>query len=183
MPGVDGYASNLGSSRAVQVKVRGLEVVTRAELQTVEQETRLCWLGLLALTAKAYRFHFVIEDKKTANPAVVLLLDDPDEAANLRDAIRGAGIAAETVGNSQEASALTANENVRLLVVDEGFVKTASDCWEFRKDRILPVVVIGDSREREGWERVMTVEADAYLSKGTSLAEQVARIKAMLRRY
>lgn len=158
------------------------QMVTKSELKIVEHETRLGWLKLLALTAKAYRFHLV-EDKKTANPAVVLLLDDLDEAAGLRDAIRGAGITAETVGNSQEASALTANENVRLLVVDEGFVKNASDCWQFRKDRILPVVVIGSSREREGWERATTVEADAYLSKGTSLAEQVARIKAMLRRY
>ena len=157
-------------------------MITKGELKTVEQETRLGWLGLLALTAKAYRFHFVTEDKKIANPAVVLLLDDPDEAANLRDAIRGAGIAAETVGNSQEASALTANENVRLFVVDEGFVKTASDCWQFRKDRILPIAVIGSNREREGWERVVSLEADAYLSKGMSLAEQVARIKALLRR-
>ncbi len=136
------------------------QMVTKSELKIVEHETRLGWLKLLALTAKAYRFHLVTEDKKTANPAVVLLLDDPDEAANLGDAIREAGIAVETVGNSQEASALTANENVRLLVVDDGFVKTASDCWQFRKDRILPVVVIGSSREREGWDRATTVEAD-----------------------
>ena len=158
-------------------------MITKGELKTVEQETRLGWLGLLALTARAYRFHFVTEGKKTlAPPAVVLLLTNPDEATSLCDAIQAAGIAAEMVRSPQEASALTADENVRLLVVDEGFVKTASDCWQFRKDRILPIAVIGSNREREGWERVVSLEADAYLSKGMSLAEQVARIKALLRR-
>ena len=54
--------------------------------------------------------------------------------------------------------------------------------WRFRKDRVLPVAVIGSSPEREGWDRVVQLDADAYLSKDMSRAEQVARIKALLRR-
>ncbi|MDO9579426.1 MAG: hypothetical protein Q7J06_02500 [Bacteroidales bacterium] len=159
-------------------------MITKGELKTVEQETRLGWLGLLALTAKAYRFHFVTEGKKTlAPPVVVLLLANPDEAAGLCEAIQATGVSAGIAKNSQEACMLTADEKVKVFVVDEAFVKSASDCWQFRKDRILPIAVIGSSREREGWERVVNIEADGYLSKGTSLSEQAARIKAMLRRY
>ncbi len=190
-------------------------VITKGELKTLEQETRLCWLGLLALTVKARRFHFVeepsspedglirnitqetedlrprltdlpalpqTEDKKTPTPAVVLLMVNPEEATSLAEAIQADGIAAGTVSSPQEAYALTADENVRVFVVDEGFIKTATDTWRFRKDKVIPVAVIGSSPDREGWDRVVQLDADAYLSKSTSRAEQVARIKALLRR-
>ena len=122
------------------------------------------------------------EDKKTPTPAVVLLLANPEEATSLAEAIQADGIAARTVSSPQEACALTADENVRVCVVDEGFIKTSTDTWRFRKGRVFPVAVIGSSTEREGWDRVVQLDADAYLSKGMSRAEQVARIKALLRR-
>lgn len=188
-------------------------MITKGELKTLEQETRLGWLGLLALTVKANRFRFVkepgsaedgllrnilqgtedrrprltglvaqTEDKKTPTPAVALLLANPEEATSLAEAIQADGIAAGTVSSPQEAYALTADENVRVFVVDESFIKTNTDTWRFRKDRVLPVAVIGSSPEREGWDRVVQLDADAYLSRGMSRAEQVARIKALLRR-
>ena len=190
-------------------------MITKGELKTLEQETRLCWSGLLALTVKTHRSRFVkepgspenvlirnilqgtkdlrpgltdlpaqtqTEDKKTPTPAVVLLLTSPEEATNLAEAIQAAGITAGTVKNPQEAYALSADENAKVFVVDESFIKTSTDTWRFRKDRVLPVAVIGSSPEREGWDRVVQLDADAYLSKDMSRAEQVARIKALLRR-
>ena len=66
--------------------------------------------------------------------------------------------------------------------MDEVFIDSASDCWELRKHRILPIAVIGGSPESEGWDKVINFEADAYLPKYMSLAEQVARIGALIRR-
>ncbi len=122
------------------------------------------------------------EDKKTPTPAVVLLLTNAEEATSLAEAIQADGIVPRTVSSPQEAYALTADENVRVFVVDEGFIKTTTDTWRFRKDKVIPVAVIGSSPEREGWDRVVQLDADAYLSKGISRAEQVARIKALFRR-
>lgn len=190
-------------------------MVTKGELRTLEQETRLSWLGLLVLAVKLYRFRFVkepgspeggligdilqgtedlrprvtgkralvqTEDKKATTPTVVLLLANPEEATSLAEAIQTDGIAAITVGSPEEASALCADENVKVCVVEEGFIKTNTDTWRFRKNRVIPVAVIGSCPEREGWDRVVRLDADAYLSKGISRAEQVARIKALLRR-
>lgn len=190
-------------------------MITKGELKTLEQETRLRWLGLLVLAVKVYRFRSVTEpgspegrlignilqgtedlqtrlagppalaqteDKKAPTPTVVLFMANPEEANNLAEAIQADGIAAVTVSSLQEASALCADENVRVCVVDEGFIKTNTDTWRFRKNRVLPVAVIGSRPEREGWDKVVQFDADAYLSKGMSRAEQVARIKALLRR-
>jgi hypothetical protein len=163
-------------------------MITKGELKVVEQETRLCWLGLLALTARANGFRIVSHGQSVSVqpakglPTVLVLLANPDESASLCEAIRGADIPAGIAKSPQEASTLTADENVKLFVVDEAFVKRPSDCWQFRKSRVLPVAVIGSAPEREGWDRVVNLEADAYLSKSMSLAEQVARIKALLRR-
>ncbi len=164
-------------------------MVTRIELQTVEQEAKARWKGLLVLAAtlrcrglKTERSVELSQPPTTHVPCVVILGRN-HEASNLCAVLEAQGIDAGTARTLEEATALTQKEGVRLIVVDESFISSASTCWQLRRQRIIPIVLLGASSEEEGWERATTVEADAYLSKGTSLAEQVARIKAMLRRY
>lgn len=163
-------------------------MVTRIELQTVEQEVKSQWKGLLALaivlrskrktegTAKLWQ-------PQATQVSSVVILSPNVEATNLCRALEAQGIDAEVAQTLEEAAARIQEDKVRLAVVDESFVDSASACWQLRRQRIIPIVLLGASSEEQGWERVATVEADAYLSKRASLAEQVARIKAMLRRY
>ncbi len=164
-------------------------MVTKAELQTVEQEAKTRWKGLLALAAtlrcrglKAEQGAELSQPPSEHIPCVVILGRN-HEASNLLATLEAQGIDAGTVRTLEEAAALTRKEGVRLIVVDESFVDTASACWRLRQHRTVPIVLLGASPEKEGWETAANVEADAYLGKRMSLAEQAARIKAMLRRH
>ncbi len=164
-------------------------MVTGVELQTVEQEAKARWKGLLALAAtlrcrglKTERSVKLSQPSSTHVPCVVIL-GRKDEASNLCATLGAQGIDAETVRTLEEAAALTQKEGVRLIAVDESFVDSASACWQLRQHRIVLIVLLGASPEKEGWETAANVEADAYLGKQMSLAEQAARIKAMLRRH
>lgn len=157
-------------------------MIAKGELKIAEQEARARWTGLLALSLTLRRLRTRNGPGQSQIPSVVLLLANNDEAANLRATLQADGISTQIAGTLEEGIALTADENAKLLVVEEIFIKSASDCWQFRKDRVFPVVVMGTSPEREGWDKAVNFEADAYLPKYMSLAEQVARIKAVLRR-
>ncbi len=163
-------------------------MVTRVELQAVEQEAKAQWKGLLALAIVLRSEHKTEGTAQFWHPQAtqvssVVILSPNSEATNLCDALEAQGINAKVAHTLEEATALTQKDKVRLAVVDESFIRSASTCWQLRRQEIIPIVLLGASSEEEGWERATTVEADAYLSKGMSLAEQVARIKAMLRRY
>ncbi len=164
-------------------------MVTRAELQTVEQEAKARWKGLLALAAMLRCRGFKIErgaelsQLPSAHVPCVVILGRNHEASSLCATLEAHGIDAGTVRTLEEAAALTQKEGVRLIVVDESFVDSASACWQLRQQRIVLIVLLGASPEKEGWETAANVEADAYLGKQMSLAEQAARIKAMLRRH
>jgi DNA-binding response OmpR family regulator len=162
-------------------------MVTRSELQSLGQEVKSQWKGLLAL---ATMLHSRLKIEGTVKPhpegtqvPSVVILGRNYEASNLRATLEAEGIDAGTVRTLEEAAALTQKEGVRLVVVDESFVDSASACWQLRQQRIVPIVLLGASPENEGWMMAANVEADAYLGKQTRLAEQVARIKAMLRRH
>jgi len=167
---------------------RGLEMVTGSELQTAEQEVKSQWEGLLAL---AIMLRSRLKTEGTAKPwharstqvPSVVILGSNYEATNLCAALEAQGVNAEIAQTLEVAAALTQKDGVRLVLVDESFISGASTCWQLRQHRIIPVVLLGTSREEEGWDMAANVEADAYLRKQMSLAEQVARIKAMLRRY
>jgi len=157
-------------------------MITRSQLNTLEREMKSRWKGILTLVGVLRYPGFMTEPERN-QPPPVLLLTNNHEMDNLRSALEAQGIVARMVEVLEEATVLIANENVQVVVVDEVFVDSASACWELRKGRIVPVAVMGSSPEREGWDKVVNLEADAYLPKSMSLAEQVARIKALLRRY
>ncbi len=163
-------------------------MVTRSELQSVGQEVQSQWKGLLAL---AVVLHSRLKAEGTVKPQYlqstqvppVVILGRKYEATNLCAALETQGINAEIAQTLEEAAALTQKDGVRLVVADESFTDSASACWQLRRHRIIPIVLLGTSQEEEGWKMAVNIEADAYLRKQVSVGEQVARIKAMLRRY
>ncbi len=164
-------------------------MITRAELQTMEEETKARWKGLLILVAmlrrrglKTERTVELLEPPSRRVPCVVILGRN-HEASNLCAALEAQGIDAGIARTLEEAAALTQKDGVRLVVADESFTDSASACWQLRRHRIIPIVLLGTSQEEEGWKMAVNIEADAYLRKQVSVGEQVARIKAMLRRY
>ncbi len=163
-------------------------MVTRSELHSVGQEVKSRWKGILAL-AMLLRSRVKTEGaakprhpQSTQVPSVVIL-GRKHEATNLCTALETQDINAEIAQTLEEAAALAQKDGVRLAVVDESFISDASTCSQLCQHRIIPIVLLGTSQEEEGWKMAANVEADAYLRKQMSVGEQVARIKAMLRRY
>lgn len=158
-------------------------MITRDELKTVEQETKTGWKGILALTAVVRHSASMTDQRVVQTPPVLFLVNGDDhEMVDLSSALESHGIATGVAKTLEEAATLIANDSVRIVVVDEVFVASASDCWKLRRHKVLPVVLMGSKPEREGWDKAVNLEADAYLPKLMSRAEQVARIKALLRR-
>ena len=112
----------------------------------------------------------------------VVLWGDGYEVASLCAELEIQGIKARAVSTQGEAAALSEMEGIQLVVVDETFFNSASKGWQLRQHHIIPIVLWGSKHDKEGWEKASELEADAYLSKSTPLTEQVARIKAILRR-
>lgn len=112
----------------------------------------------------------------------VVILGRGREAAEMSSTLRRAGIQACPVNSVEEAADLVRAKSVRLALVDETFFTSAAVGWHLRQDRIIPIVLLGNAREREGWDKAIALEADGYICRCAPRAEQVARIKAIIRR-
>jgi CheY-like chemotaxis protein len=175
----------------VETSDSGLEMITRDELKSLEEETKSRWKACLALVIMLRYRELAREPRgvvRSSGPdndraPLVVVLGDGCENASLCAALESQGVKARTADLLEEASALTEMEGVRLVVVDETFFDSASVGWQLRHHRTIPIVLLGSSRDKEGWEKACELEADAYLSKSMTQAERVARIKAILRRY
>lgn len=112
----------------------------------------------------------------------VLIVGSEPELATLGTALTAAGIRAGVV-SSLEDVAWDPPQALRLLILDE--VLAESHCQEIGK---LPwtlsaaLVLFGWSPSELGWATVAVCGAYAYLEKASSVAEQVARVRALLRR-
>ena len=69
-----------------------------------------------------------------------------------------------------------------LVVLDEVHIEASPDGEQSRHERMPPVPVSNRSNAG-GWPKARDLEADGSLSKSSSVAEQVTRQRAMLRRY
>lgn len=166
------------------------EMITRNELEQLKQEIILQWQVSLGLATELWNRNGTANSIGTArasHPHIehvpqVIVLGSGYEATNLCSTLRTHGVEAHPVSSLEEAASLTKVEGVRLAVVDESFFESSSVGWKLRQDRIIPIILLGNDRDREGWEKAFALEADAFLSKSMSQAEQIARIKAVLRR-
>ncbi len=72
-----------------------------------------------------------------------------------------------------------------LVIMDETLPSGDSmeTCYQLRNTFDVPVVLIGNSSNKEGWSRAMRADADAYVAKSVRTRELIARVKAILCRY
>jgi two-component system OmpR family response regulator len=116
---------------------------------------------------------------------VLLVEDDGRMAAAMRRALRGAGIVVDVVGSGDEALWMVRAARYDVMVLDvmlpdmDGF----ETCRRLRGDGVwLPIIMV---TARDGVEdRVHGLDsgADDYLTKPFSLAELLARLRAVSRR-
>ena len=69
-----------------------------------------------------------------------------------------------------------------LIILDQFHVKASLEGEQLRH-ALMALVMAGHRPNAEGWQRARDLEADGYLSKSMSVADQVVRLRAMLRRY
>jgi DNA-binding response OmpR family regulator len=120
-----------------------------------------------------------------SSPATVLVVDDePDIVALMRDFLEAAGYRVLTAGDGQSALALLGDEPVDCVLLDvmmpglSGFevirrVRERSD---------VPVLFLSARQEDSDKIRGLGLGGDDYIVKSATPAEVVARINAVLRR-
>ena len=116
----------------------------------------------------------------------ILVVDDKANVVNLlSDYLRGNGYRVVTAANGREALYQARHEKPDLILLD--IMMPEMDGFEFmrvyRKERDTPVIVL--TARIEETDKVIGLElgADDYVTKPFGMAELVARIRAVLRRY
>ena len=119
---------------------------------------------------------------KRASGVSVVILGNGSEAASLCAALRLLGIEAAMAGGLKEVVALTQSETARLVVADESLVDGLTASRQLRLHKTLTIMLFGSLHDKDGWQRALEVEADYYFRKSMGMSEQVARVRAILRR-
>jgi two-component system OmpR family response regulator len=116
---------------------------------------------------------------------VLLVEDDVRMASAMRRALRGAGVVADIAGTSDDALWMVRAASYDAMVLDvmlpdlDGF----QTCRLLRKERIwVPVIMVTARDAIEDRVRGLDAGADDYLTKPFSLAELLARLRALARR-
>jgi two-component system OmpR family response regulator len=111
--------------------------------------------------------------------------DDVRMAAAVRRALRGAGVVADVATNAGDASWMVRAAEYHAIVLDvmlpdvDGF----EACRRFRGDGIwVPIIMLTARDSVEDRVRGLDGGADDYLTKPFSLAELLARLRALVRR-
>jgi two-component system OmpR family response regulator len=116
---------------------------------------------------------------------VLLVEDDVRMAAAVRRALRGAGVVADVASDAGEAMWMVGQAEYDAIVLDvmlpdvDGF----EVCRRLRKDRVwVPIIMLTAKDAVEDRVRGLDGGADDYLTKPFSLAELLARLRALARR-
>ena len=116
----------------------------------------------------------------------ILVVDDKASVVQmLRDYLRGKGYHAVTASNGREALFVARQEKPDLVLLD--IMMPEMDGFDFmrtyRKERDTPVIML--TARVEETDKVIGLElgADDYVTKPFGMAELLARIRAVLRRY
>ena len=116
----------------------------------------------------------------------ILVVDDKANVVNLlSDYLRGNGYRVVTAANGREALYQARHEKPDLILLD--IMMPELDGFEFmrvyRKERDTPVIVLTARIEESDKVIGLELGADDYVTKPFGMAELVARIRAVLRRY
>jgi DNA-binding response OmpR family regulator len=117
-------------------------------------------------------------------PTVLVVEDEPDIVALLRDFLADGGFEALTAGDAQTALDALANERVDCVLLDvmlpgaDGFEL----CRRIREQSDVPLLFLTARGDDSDKLRGLGLGADDYIVKSSTPAEVVARVKAVLRR-
>ncbi len=116
---------------------------------------------------------------------VLLVEDEVRMAGAIRRALRSEGILADVAGTGEDAMAMARASDYDVLVLDvmlpdiDGF----ETCRRLRADRVwVPIIMLTARDAIEDRVRGLDQGADDYLTKPFSLAELLARLRALARR-
>ncbi|CAB3914126.1 Transcriptional regulatory protein PhoP [Achromobacter piechaudii] len=116
---------------------------------------------------------------------ILVVEDEPTLAAQLADALRGAGYTVDVAGDGESARFLGDVETFDAVVLDLGLPVmdglTVLKLWRAAQ-RNMPVLIL---TARDNWhEKVAGIDAgaDDYLTKPFHMEELLARVRALLRR-
>ena len=116
---------------------------------------------------------------------MLLVEDDVRMAAAMRRALRGAGVVADVAGTSDDSLWMVRAATYDAMVLDvmlpdvDGF----ETCRLLRADGVwVPIIMVTARGAVEDRVRGLDAGADDYLTKPFSLAELLARLRALVRR-
>ncbi|MCL5781184.1 MAG: response regulator transcription factor [Firmicutes bacterium] len=115
---------------------------------------------------------------------ILVIDDDPKITAMLQRALTYEGYRVETANDGCTGLNMARNNPPELLILD--IMLPGLDGWEicqrFRKENLIPVLILSARDEVESKVKGLNLGADDYLGKPFALEELLARIQALLRR-
>ncbi|MEO6712895.1 MAG: response regulator transcription factor [Mycobacteriales bacterium] len=120
-----------------------------------------------------------------AHMRVLLVEDDARLAAALHRALRGAGVVADVAATSEDAVWMVREVSYEAVVLDVMLPDTDGfeTCRQLRAGGVwTPIIMVTARASIEDRVRGLDVGADDYLTKPFSLAELLARLRALVRR-
>ena len=117
----------------------------------------------------------------------ILIVEDDEKMVNLlQTGLRQEGVVSDAVNNGQEALDIISSHDYDLIVLDimlPGEMDGIAICKEIRKKKIdIPIIMVTARESIEDRVRGLDAGADDYLPKPFSLAEFMARVRALARR-
>jgi len=117
----------------------------------------------------------------------ILIVEDDEKMVNLlQTGLRQDGVVSDAVNNGPEALSIIDSHDYDLVVLDimlPGEMDGIAICKEIRKKKInIPVIMVTARESIEDRVRGLDAGADDYLPKPFSLAEFMARVRALARR-
>jgi len=115
---------------------------------------------------------------------ILVIDDDPKITAMLQRALTYEGYRVETANDGCTGLNMARNNPPELLILD--IMLPGLDGWEicqrFRKENLIPILILSARDEVESKVKGLNLGADDYLGKPFALEELLARIQALLRR-
>ncbi|AEG61387.1 response regulator transcription factor [Desulforamulus ruminis] len=115
---------------------------------------------------------------------ILVIDDDPKITAMLQRALVFEGYRVDVANDGYTGLQMARNNPPELLILD--IMMPGLDGWEFcqrfRKDNVIPILILSAKDEVESRVKGLNLGADDYLVKPFALEELLARIQALLRR-
>ncbi|SHE57697.1 response regulator transcription factor [Desulforamulus putei] len=115
---------------------------------------------------------------------ILVIDDDPKITAMLQRALTYEGYRVEVANDGYTGLNMARNNPPELLILD--IMLPGLDGWEicqrFRKENVIPILILSARDEVESKVKGLNLGADDYLGKPFALEELLARIQALLRR-